>query len=452
MPRAKISQWSNPSVLEFANGKDPIVMMEKRVRSLVLEAMEKGWSGPPFDPIKLAELMKIRVSPSGDVSDARTLPKGRKAFQIEYNPNRSRGRIRFSVAHEIAHTLFADCYAEVRNRHSPDLSNDDWQLETLCNIGASEIVMPIGTNLDLLGENFSIHEILKLRREFDVSTEALLIRLSKLASRPLAVFCASRLETKPQENKFRIDYSIESDTWPHQKLSGSVFRSDLLSECTAIGYTVLGSESLPKMNRTLELECVGLPPYPSKKFPRIAGIVKVPSQKPYGRPRIHFHEGDATRPGGTGSKIITHIVNDRTPNWGGGGFAVALKKRYPVSQEQFREWVSYDRSNLSLGRAHFTVLDEKDKLYSYSMVAQHGYGSSAAPRVRYRALESCLLDLRLQAERLGASIHMPRIGIGNAGGQWSVIEEIIHDTLVSKEINVNIYDFVPLAEQPSLNM
>ena len=192
MPKKQYSQWSNPSVLAFADGEEPVGAMERRARELVLEAMEQGWNGPPFDPIKLAEILQIKVSANGEILDARTIASGKKALHIEYNPNRPRGRIRFSVAHEIAHSFFADCHEEVRYRHKPDTSSDAWQLESLCNIGASELVMPIGSNPHFQNESISIHQVLQLRKEYDVSTEALLIRLAKLTNRPLAMFCASR--------------------------------------------------------------------------------------------------------------------------------------------------------------------------------------------------------------------------------------------------------------------
>ena len=68
------------------------------------------------------------------------------AGRIEYNPNRPRERRRYSVAHEIAHTLFPDCAKRVRHRgshHGKRPGSDDWQLEALCNIAAAEILMPV---------------------------------------------------------------------------------------------------------------------------------------------------------------------------------------------------------------------------------------------------------------------------------------------------------------------
>ena len=73
------------------------------------------------------------------------------------------------------------------------------------------------------------------------------------------------------------------------------------------------------------------------------------------------------------------------------------------------------------------------------MVAQHGYGYSSKPRIRYEALDQCLCELGTLAKEAQCSIHMPRIGTGFAGGNWTVIEALIRETLVSQGIDVIVY-------------
>ena len=76
-----------------------------------------------------------------------------------------------------------------------------------------------------------------------------------------------------------------------------------------------------------------------------------------------------------------------------------------------------------------------------SAVAQKGYGPSAKPRIRYAALEDV-------ARRLHATVHMPRIGCGQAGGSWFIVEELIASTLLGSGVPAVVYD---LAErQPIL--
>jgi len=156
--------WTNRSVVAFAEGLDPVLQMEAKARTLVLNAMDEGWSGPPFDPLALAQWLDLRVEARGDIADARMVPSSDSTITLEYNPTRPRGRLRFSIAHEIAHSLFSDCADEVRNRGaSPHSSRDNWQLEVLCNIGAAELLMPLGSFAGLSGEALSIDSVMSLR-------------------------------------------------------------------------------------------------------------------------------------------------------------------------------------------------------------------------------------------------------------------------------------------------
>jgi len=60
--------------------------------------------------------------------------------------------------------------------------------------------------------------------------------------------------------------------------------------------------------------------------------------------------------------------------------------------------------------------------------------------VRYPAIEACLEKLAVEALRLEASVHMPRIGCGLAGGTWDRIEPIIERTLTKQDVDVYVYD------------
>lgn len=84
------------------------------------------------------------------------------------------------------------------------------------------------------------------------------------------------------------------------------------------------------------------------------------------------------------------------------------------------------------------------------MIAQHGYGKSAKPRIRYAALRDCLYHFKDIALIKRAGVHMPRIGTGYAGGNWSYILELIDEILVRNGVDVTIYtipDYEP-AEAP----
>src|SRR5271170_1511408 len=86
-PEASKHHWTNRSVLAFSGACDPVEAIIAKARALTFQAFESGWSGPPYDPFKLADLMKIEVLPCEDVADARTVPASGSKLRIEFNPN-----------------------------------------------------------------------------------------------------------------------------------------------------------------------------------------------------------------------------------------------------------------------------------------------------------------------------------------------------------------------------
>jgi len=84
----KLKYWTNPSVEQINLSGDPLADFIDRTRQVVFEAMQKGWSGPPFDPFKLADILHLHVVPTENVLDARTVPAPSGKVQIEFNPNR----------------------------------------------------------------------------------------------------------------------------------------------------------------------------------------------------------------------------------------------------------------------------------------------------------------------------------------------------------------------------
>jgi O-acetyl-ADP-ribose deacetylase (regulator of RNase III) len=441
-------------VLGLPQPDDPVGYITKRVREVIFDAVEAGWSGPPFDPFTLAEHLNLSVVPRDDILDARTVPLESDRLQIEFNPNRPNARVRFSIAHEIAHTFFPDCKDRVRNRARREhMEMGEWQLEMLCNIAAAELLMPIGTFPDLREKRLSIDSLMDLRRQYDVSTEAILLRFVRLTDIPCMAFCVSRSDPVAESSRYRVDYTIGSKQWSTPLPSGTILpEQTVVRECTGIGFTAKGKERWPGIDGSLHIEAVGIPPYPKHHYPRVVGITRLPDEHPKTHPKITYLRGDATRPRGDGLRIICHVVNDTTPRWGG-GFALVIRRRFPEVQEDFNSWVQQNRGHLSLGNARLRDVD--DALAVFSVVCQKGYGHSRKPRVRYTAMKTCLDQLAELALSRAASIHMPRIGCGQAGGSWHIVSELIDEALCRQGISVTVYDLpnaepTPPASQPTL--
>ncbi|MCI0542074.1 MAG: ImmA/IrrE family metallo-endopeptidase [Verrucomicrobiales bacterium] len=412
--------------------------------SAALDAIQEGWTGPPFDPFRLAEILKIKTIPREDVKDARTVPTSSGGVQIEYNPTRPQNRIRFSIAHEIAHTFFPDCSERVRYRGAQGAANE-WELEILCNIGAAELLMPTGSLPDLKAKTLAIEGLLGLRKEYQVSTESLALRYITATEQPGAIFVASR-NPDPFIKLYHLDYAIGSRTWPTKLQKGFPLPEGTAAEqCTAIGFIAKTEENWGERLGKLNVECVGLPPYSHNPYPRVLGLVHPRDGKKGPAHKIRFVVGDATRMTGTGPKILAHVVNDKTPNWGA-GFGLAVRKAFPAVQEEFRDWALKDRSRLKLGNVFITQVS--DELHVTPMVCQKGYGPSEKPRIRYAALNDCLHQVMAKAAELRAEVHMPRIGSGEAGGSWGLIEQLVDENLCRHGVDVTVYEFPGTPKSP----
>lgn len=434
---ARKTQWTHPSILALS-ADDPIAAIIERARQAAFSAIEAGWTGPPFDPVSLADLLGVRIVARDDIQDARTVPIPGDKLQVEFNPNRPKARIRFSIAHELAHTLFPDCRDQIRNRVArTEMRGDEWQLEMLCNLGAAEFLMPAGSMMELQEQLPTIDALLELRERYGVSMEAVSLRLHKLTHHRCCVFAASRKETGPESGRYQLDYILPTKDWSVPFRASQVLPEDTaVSQCTAIGFTAKEDEKWDEHTGILHVECVGVSPYPDHTFPRVLGLITTAKQRIERWGTLEYLHGDALQPRGAGNRIIAHVVNDKTPRWGA-GFAKALATKWPAVQNDFIQWSEGHRGEFRLGNSHLSVIDKT--LSVFHMIAQHGYGPSPKPRIRYGALEKCIRQLAEQAVSSKAVVHAPRFGCGEAGGRWEIVSELIEDVICREGINVVIY-------------
>ena len=155
---------------------------------------------------------------------------------------------------------------------------------------------------------------------------------------------------------------------------------------------------------------------------------------------INYLKGDATSPQTKGNKIIGHVCND-IGGWGK-GFVVAISKRWKEPEKHFREWYK-NRTDNNFALGEIRIVQVSDDTHVANMIGQKGIrrGKSGPKPVRYEAISKCLEQLAEKALEMKASVHMPRIGCGLAGGDWDKIEPMIIQSLSSKGIDVYIYDF-----------
>jgi Zn-dependent peptidase ImmA (M78 family) len=298
----------------------------------------------------IADLLKIPVEANGDVVDARTVATT-AGIKIEFNPTKPRERVRFSIAHEIAHTLFSDVAEQTRHRHGPTTSPDEWQLEMLCNLAAAEFVMPLGS-LPPTDQLPPIEQLMIDRRKFDVSAEAFLMRVVKTTAEPALMFCASAVKSEEVAPSYRVDYSVASKSAPAVlAASARIPKDSIVHSCTAIGQTIHASERWISEN-PLPIECVGIPAFVGAIYPRVAGIVRFRPQDAEADTFQIVH-GNVLSPVGPGPKIVCQLVNDQARVWGG-GVARAAAQKFPEAQQEFGRWILQIPKRERLGHVHFS--------------------------------------------------------------------------------------------------
>jgi len=149
---------------------------------------------------------------------------------------------------------------------------------------------------------------------------------------------------------------------------------------------------------------------------------------------INYVKGDATSPQGEGSKIICHICNDIGVWCAGFVLAVTAKWGYP-------EYHYRARQKYPLGTADVLSVDGQgdDVTYVANMIAQHNVrpDSEGIPPIRYAALVEALTKVNTIAVEKQATLHMPRIGCGLAGGDWTAVEAVIQEVVT---VDVTVYD------------
>ncbi|MEU6665135.1 macro domain-containing protein [Streptomyces sp. NPDC046727] len=153
---------------------------------------------------------------------------------------------------------------------------------------------------------------------------------------------------------------------------------------------------------------------------------------------ITYVRGDATVPSVKGAKVIAHVCND-IGGWGK-GFVLALSRRWPEPEAAYRAW-HRDRAKNDFGLGAVQLVRVGPHVWVANMIGQRGTrtGSKGVP-VRYEAIDTGLARLSGEVIELGASVHMPRIGCGLAGGRWSRVEPLITERLVRRGIAVTVYD------------
>ena len=255
-------RYSDPDIISLSKQSggliDPRWKVVNMARALIEEA--KTFSGLPSDPLErlkiIASLKRIKIKAMvmnqirREKRDAVLYPTD-SGWTVLYNPTCQKSRIVFTIGHEIIHTFFPNSRsgARFRSMTSPG-SKESNELELLCHLGASELVMPIDEFQREANGRFGLAAAERLSRYFGTSFEATVYRLAT-AHPGLAVAGMLQYRLTRQEDRtlakisnqrvlFATDISLESQPAERKYRRQSVHLS---ASCAENEYTIRFNKS-----------------------------------------------------------------------------------------------------------------------------------------------------------------------------------------------------------------
>lgn len=155
-------------------------------------------------------------------------------------------------------------------------------------------------------------------------------------------------------------------------------------------------------------------------------------------------------------KVLSHCSND-SGGWGA-GFVKAINRRWTLPETAYRQWYRskkvpdrlfdegkvFTTGGFALGEVQFSRV--AGDLWVASIIGQRSYTShdnyeeEDGPPIRYEAIEAGLRKIRDFCLARRATVHMPRMGTGFAGGEWSRIEALVQAELINHNIVTTVYD------------
>lgn len=154
--------------------------------------------------------------------------------------------------------------------------------------------------------------------------------------------------------------------------------------------------------------------------------------------KIIYRIGDATAPIANGQKVIAHICNN-VGAWGA-GFVMALSRKWDGPEKMYR---LIPKDKLKLGTLLYVRVEED--IVVANMIAQDDIisrtkSTNKKSPIRYDALVDNLITLNEHCINTNSTLHLPRIGAGLAGGNWSAISALIEEHIT---VPVYVYDLKP---------
>ena len=187
--------------MKAANPVEAIRLVARQVLADFLSAFPDD--GPEINVEALASFRSIRFAkePPSFSEDAELVPSDDGRVRMRVNRDRPITRQRFSIGHEVGHTLFPGYETQVQCRKS---RSRDWYdhtdiIEYLCDVASSEFLLPLDRFIaDLNAKKMSADRLVFLVTRYNTSPEATIRRLIDLTDEPIAAIFL-RWKHKPSD-------------------------------------------------------------------------------------------------------------------------------------------------------------------------------------------------------------------------------------------------------------
>jgi hypothetical protein len=186
--KRKSNNWTSAAarrMLEAAGGQSNL---EEAVVTVV-SRLRDGLSGPPTDLKAVADRLGVDGWKADHLPVAGELRREADGLRIAYSTGLSAGRRRFTIAHELGHAFF--------ERSGPNCPRSGAELERICDLFATELLMPHSQALPLFAQRHP-RAIIESARQFEVSLTAAMYRLVGITGVQAAIDVAgNRTVTMP---------------------------------------------------------------------------------------------------------------------------------------------------------------------------------------------------------------------------------------------------------------
>lgn len=156
---------------------------------------------------------------------------------------------------------------------------------------------------------------------------------------------------------------------------------------------------------------------------------------------ITYYKGDLLK---SSCNIICHQVNCQGVM--GAGIAKQIKEKFPACYEAYKEVVNTAGKENCLGRVYF--YEHASGRFIANMFSQFNIYPRNKVHTDYNAFRKCCKSIKELVFNLwgkntsDCKIGFPyKIGCGLAGGDWSIVSQILEEEFAGPHWNVEIWEF-----------